>query len=46
MPDQIIMVIFVKNVEETSLGVSFSNNTNFVSLNIYVSLLKDEVMAE
>ena len=46
MPDEILTVIFVKNVVETTLGFSLSKTTNFVSSNIYLSLLKDGVKAK
>ena len=40
MPEEILVVIFVKNVEETILGASFSNNINFVSLNTVAAHLR------
>ena len=33
--DQILMVIFVKNVKETSIGVSVFNNSNFGESDVY-----------
>ena len=33
--DQILMVIFVKNVKKTSIGVSVFNNSNFGESDVY-----------